>query len=258
MGSDLMGDTSMKLTVDIPNELSFEEASCTASANVDNKESCKFRVHKVRSFGDLIFNRNSHAVCSSKDFKRFLSGLDKSPDIPDELSSRNKKEDQVEQNTSHSKEKLNDASNRIKEEEKKITSQKNRNAFHQTLDNPSSNVEEVKSEVQNEENIETEPVNALEFIRPAFHTRKKSLDSKAESAACVLCFDSFPDAVLMECGHSAICFRCGLKLLKLKGKCPLCREGVTLILRVDVMNRHGRFVRVIDSVTLQQAASLMV
>lgn len=255
MGSDLQGETSMKLTADIPNEHSFEETPSTASANVDNNESCRFRVHKVRSFGDLIFNRNSRAVCGPQDLKLFLSGVGKDPDVSSEVSDRGKKEDQIEERIPQSKEELN---NQTKEEEKNIAVQKNCNAFYQILDNPSNNVEEVKDETQNEENVETEPMRALDFIRGPLSARKKSLDSKAESAVCVLCFDSFPDAVLMECGHSAICFRCGLKLLKLKGKCPLCREGVTLILRVDAMNRHGRFVRVVDSITLQQAASLMV
>ena len=106
-------------------------------------------------------------------------------------------------------------------------------------------MEEMK---ENEENLKTESVNFQEIAKPKFCKRKKSLDSKSEIINCVLCFDCFPDTVLMECGHGGICFRCGVKLLKLKGKCPLCRENVTLILKIDVMSQYGNFIKVVDSI----------
>ncbi len=70
--------------------------------------------------------------------------------------------------------------------------------------------------------------------------------SAQEEVACALCFDAKADTVLMECGHGGICFRCGSKLLRLKGNCPMCRESVALILRLDNIVRPGDYVKVVD------------
>jgi len=85
----------------------------------------------------------------------------------------------------------------------------------------------------------------------------KTPDCKEENPSCALCFDAVPDAALMECGHGGICFRCASKLLKLKGNCPLCREPVLLVLKIDIVNRYGDFVKVIDFLDYSQATRIV-
>eukprot|EP00826_Nyctotherus_ovalis_P039956 TRINITY_DN3882_c0_g1_i1.p2 TRINITY_DN3882_c0_g1~~TRINITY_DN3882_c0_g1_i1.p2 ORF type:complete len:160 (+),score=46.59 TRINITY_DN3882_c0_g1_i1:1573-2052(+) len=73
-----------------------------------------------------------------------------------------------------------------------------------------------------------------------------STGRKSEISNCTLCFDGAPDAVLLECGHGGICFSCGKKLHAGKEKCPLCREPIVLVVRIDIVNKYGNFVKVID------------
>ena len=76
-------------------------------------------------------------------------------------------------------------------------------------------------------------------------TAEEMKDSKESSttrhAACLVCCEKIPNAVLMECGHGGyklvnityfsyihknigICYECGVELLKKLGECPLCRK----------------------------------
>jgi hypothetical protein len=74
----------MKLTVDIPNELSLEDPSSICECKVDSQwsESYKFR---VKSFGELISGKSKYAANNAKEFILFLDSLNKDPEeIPDE------------------------------------------------------------------------------------------------------------------------------------------------------------------------------
>lgn len=93
----------------------------------------------------------------------------------------------------------------------------------------------------------TERINYTDIIRPNIEIRVA--ESRAEKPNCALCFDKAADAVLMECGHGGICFCCAGKLLRLDKKCPLCREPVLLVLKVDVESQYGTFVKVLDSLS---------
>lgn len=75
-----------------------------------------------------------------------------------------------------------------------------------------------------------------------------STGRRSEVSNCTLCFDGAPDAVLLECGHGGICFGCGKKLHAGKEKCPLCREPIALVVRIDIVNKYGNFVKVIDCI----------
>ena len=88
----------------------------------------------------------------------------------------------------------------------------------------------------------------MNISKPKFYDKEAPSESKSETSVCALCFDQSPNAVLMECGHGGICYRCGIRLVKLKEKCPLCRESVDLILKIDIISNYGNFVKVIDSI----------
>lgn len=52
---------------------------------------------------------------------------------------------------------------------------------------------------------------------------------------CFICYDSPPDAVLLECGHAGICVECATRLLERPGRaarCPICRGPISNALRL--------------------------
>ncbi|OMJ90776.1 hypothetical protein SteCoe_6755 [Stentor coeruleus] len=51
---------------------------------------------------------------------------------------------------------------------------------------------------------------------------------------CSICFENECNAVLMECGHGAICSRCAEILLNNKGKCHICRGEISQVLKIRV------------------------
>lgn len=40
---------------------------------------------------------------------------------------------------------------------------------------------------------------------------------------CMLCLERKSDAVIMDCGHSKICFFCAFKMYRTQYLCHLCR-----------------------------------
>ena len=45
-----------------------------------------------------------------------------------------------------------------------------------------------------------------------FDDNQKSAEKNNTPSQCLICCDMPADAVLMECGHSGICFQCGIAL----------------------------------------------
>ena len=43
---------------------------------------------------------------------------------------------------------------------------------------------------------------------------------------CMLCLERKSDAVLMNCGHSKLCFFCAFKVYRTQGQCHLCRQDI--------------------------------
>lgn len=62
---------------------------------------------------------------------------------------------------------------------------------------------------------------------------------------CCICFDSKPDAVIMECGHGGICYECGKHLLATDPNvCHLCREDISYVLKMDLSTVYSNFIKV--------------
>lgn len=65
---------------------------------------------------------------------------------------------------------------------------------------------------------------------------------------CCICFDSKPDAVIMECGHGGICYECGKHLLASEPHvCHLCREDISYVLKMDLSTVYSNFIKVISA-----------
>lgn len=54
---------------------------------------------------------------------------------------------------------------------------------------------------------------------------------------CVICFENEPDAVIMNCGHGGLCYRCAIENWKKGDMCVICRGHIEKILKVA---HHGK------------------
>lgn len=58
----------------------------------------------------------------------------------------------------------------------------------------------------------------------------------------MLCLTEISNCVLMDCGHSNICFECAMRLAiksRSRGKkplCHLCRNEITYALKIEIKN----------------------
>ena len=70
------------------------------------------------------------------------------------------------------------------------------------------------------------------------------------SDSCSICLTSEADGVLMDCGHGAICFKCGLTILKTICKCHLCRKPIIQVLKIDTKFCQDDLLKVLDAADL--------
>ena len=72
---------------------------------------------------------------------------------------------------------------------------------------------------------------------------------------CTICLDAEANAVLMTCGHGAICFECGLTLLSSSCECHLCRQPVIQVLKIDTTFSHDDFLKVLEAADLHNLSN---
>jgi len=66
------------------------------------------------------------------------------------------------------------------------------------------------------------------------HVKTKSeLFNVPEQEQCVICYDRRIDAVLLECGHLAVCVVCTKNLRD----CPICRRLVSRVVQIFHVNK---------------------
>jgi len=53
-------------------------------------------------------------------------------------------------------------------------------------------------------------------------------DHTKDDSSCVICWDSIPEAVIVDCGHLCVCMECTKGL----NKCPICRKDIILVIKV--------------------------
>lgn len=64
----------------------------------------------------------------------------------------------------------------------------------------------------------------------------------AVNKLCDMCCERLCDAVIMECGHGAICYECSLEMWKTVGACHMCRGPITQVLQIE--KSKGKMVKV--------------
>jgi len=60
------------------------------------------------------------------------------------------------------------------------------------------------------------------------------LKENEESNLCYLCYEQESDAILMNCGHGGVCYKCVVPLIKKKNQCMECRSVVDSIHKIDL------------------------
>ncbi|XP_077214451.1 E3 ubiquitin-protein ligase APD2-like [Tasmannia lanceolata] len=49
---------------------------------------------------------------------------------------------------------------------------------------------------------------------------------------CVICFDVLRDCFFLPCGHCTACFKCGIRIMKEAGTCPICRQRIEKVRKI--------------------------
>ena len=76
---------------------------------------------------------------------------------------------------------------------------------------------------------ELHPVEGLEIELPAPICDGRGADDGDDDGFCVICFERRVDAVILECGHAAVCMTCAQNL---RGECPVCRGTISRIVKL--------------------------
>ena len=114
--------------------------------------------------------------------------------------------------------------------------------FIEGLEYDIKEAKKAETKISNCNRVDTEKIDIMKVSIPKCYNQSINNDLRI----CALCFDLPSDAVVMECGHGGICFRCGIKLMKMKENCPLCRNSVSLILKIDMVKNYGSFIKIVD------------
>lgn len=73
--------------------------------------------------------------------------------------------------------------------------------------------------------------------------RNRNLESNEEiedlrdDENCLICLKNECNAVIMNCGHSGICFKCAQILLDDKGICHICRGKIFQVLKIKLTSK---------------------
>ena len=54
------------------------------------------------------------------------------------------------------------------------------------------------------------------------------------TGACLVCYDSPRNAVIMPCGHGGVCYQCAVQMWKSSGMCHLCRITIEAVCEVAI------------------------
>jgi len=46
-------------------------------------------------------------------------------------------------------------------------------------------------------------------------------------ALCTICCERNANAVVMNCGHGGMCYKCVLDIWNYRNQCPLCRKAIS-------------------------------
>ena len=86
---------------------------------------------------------------------------------------------------------------------------------------------EAQAQLASAESLD--PVEGLDIELPTPICDGRSADDGDDDGFCVICFERRVDAVILECGHAAVCMTCAQSL---RGECPVCRGTISRIVKL--------------------------
>jgi hypothetical protein len=132
---------------------------------------------------------------------------------------------------------------------------------HENLNNSTTNAknqQEPKTQNENSGVVDMElSVQKLRSIKTEGENNKKAIRrDRTLVQSCTICLDKTANAVLMNCGHGAICFDCGLTLLSTTCECHLCRQPIVQVLRIDMKAQNDDLLKVVEAADLFNIGNL--
>lgn len=64
------------------------------------------------------------------------------------------------------------------------------------------------------------------------------IDSTTSEKLCIICCVERQNAVIMECGHAGICFKCGEELVQKGNTCIICRDPIGRVLEIKEQSNN--------------------
>ena len=74
-------------------------------------------------------------------------------------------------------------------------------------------------------------VDLLDLVNSVIEKKTKEKDD-----LCVVCFSSPINAILLTCGHMALCYKCAIKEFKRSKKCVICRQEIREVIQTYKAN----------------------
>ena len=78
------------------------------------------------------------------------------------------------------------------------------------------------------------------------HDVPKEMENNEESNLCYLCYEEESDAILMNCGHGGVCYKCVVPLIKKKNQCMECRSVVDVIHKIDLKMKNYNVLKAVE------------
>ncbi len=116
-------------------------------------------------------------------------------------------------------------------------------------DRPSPAISKIILDARQAKSERSQAVDVLQSSRFIKKSARGNLLPSSRQG-CTICLDAEANGVLMDCGHGAICFECGLALLNSTCECHLCRQPVIQVLKIDTSYVHDDLLKVLEAADL--------
>jgi len=81
---------------------------------------------------------------------------------------------------------------------------------------------------------------------PDLTKEMEHMKDNEESNLCYLCYEEESDAILMNCGHGGVCYKCVVPLIKKKNQCMECRSVVDVIHKIDLKLKNYNVLKAVE------------
>lgn len=73
------------------------------------------------------------------------------------------------------------------------------------------------------------------YIQPVVQAEPTPPPTPQSGIMCYVCMERQATAMLLDCGHAGLCLPCAKRLLASTRTCPLCRNPISRVMQVDIV-----------------------